>query len=74
MEWTIQGEKVIVRRGTFTSLDIHEALFATPQAPHTVEDMKEGIRTHLRRKHARGSCYDAEPPAEGWLSGRKRWS
>lgn len=54
VEWCVQGDDVIVRRAaSYTSQDIHDALFVTPPAPHTVEDMKEGIRSHLRRKHAR---------------------
>ena len=54
VEWCVQGDDVIVRRATtYTSQDIHDALFVTPPASHTVEDMKEGIRSHLRRKHAR---------------------
>ena len=66
VEWCVQGGEVIVRRtGKYTSRDIHAALFATPPASRTVDDMKGGIRTHLGRKHAPGSCYDAEPPRRG---------
>ena len=66
VEWRVQGDAVIVRRtGRYTSRDIHDALFVTPPARQTVDDMEEGIRTHLRRKHQRGSCYDAEPPRRG---------
>ena len=66
VEWCVQRDAVIVRRtGRYTSRDIHDALFVTPPARQTVDDMEEGIRTHLRRKHERGSCYDAEPPWRG---------
>ncbi len=66
VEWCVQGDEVVVRRtGKYTSRDIHDALFVTPPAPQTVDAMKDGIRAHLRRKHARGSCYDAEPPRRG---------
>ena len=54
MAWCVQGDDVIVRRATkYTSQDIHDAVFAEPPGPHTVEEMKEGIRNHLRDKHAR---------------------
>ena len=66
MEWCVQGYEVIVRRtGRYTSRNIRDALFATPPSPRTVEDLKEGIRVHLRRKHAQGPCYDDEPPRRG---------
>lgn len=54
VQWCLQGGQVIVRRATrHTSRDIHDALFTTPPEPRTVEEMKEGIRRHLREKHAR---------------------
>jgi AbrB family looped-hinge helix DNA binding protein len=54
LEWHEEGGQVIVRKaGQYTSEDIHRALFPTPPTPHTLEEMKEGIRRHLRTKHAR---------------------
>lgn len=54
LEWNEEGDKIVVRRaGRYTSEDIHKALFKTPPEPHTLADLKEGIRTHMRRKHAR---------------------
>ena len=54
IEWYERGDEVIVRRATkYTSRDIHDALFATPPDAHGVDDMDEGIRTFLRRRHAR---------------------
>jgi len=56
LEWEEDGNKIVVRRaGAFTSEDIHRALFGakTPQ-PLTIEEMKEGIRTYIRKRHARG--------------------
>ena len=55
LEWDEKNDEVIVRRaGRHTSADVHEALFpgASPRrkAPANV---KEGIRKHIRRKHAR---------------------
>ena len=54
IEWCERGDDVIVRRATkYASRDIHDALFATPPDAHEVADMDGGIRTFLRRRHAR---------------------
>ena len=50
-----EAERVVVRRaGRFTSEEVHRALFAkrAPQA-RSVEEMKEGIRRHMRKHRAR---------------------
>ena len=53
LEWQEEGEKVVVRKaGRFSSEDIHRALFAKPPKPRKLEDLKEGIRRHVRGKHA----------------------
>ena len=54
-EWEEDGEKMVVRRsGRFTSEDIHRALFPKKApTPHTIEEMKEGIRRHVRERSAR---------------------
>lgn len=55
LEWDEEGEGIVVRRaGRFSSEDIHRALFGK-KAPekHTLEEMKEGIRRHIRERHAR---------------------
>jgi AbrB family looped-hinge helix DNA binding protein len=55
LEWDEEGDDIVVRRSArFTSEDIHRALFPR-QAPEsrTVEEMKEGIRRHVRERHAR---------------------
>ena len=55
VEWCERGDEVIVRRASkYSSLDIHEAVFGGPPARRSVEDMDEGIRSHIRRTHARG--------------------
>ena len=42
------------RAGTFTSEDIHDALFgAGKPKPRTLAELKEGIRTHARKRYAR---------------------
>lgn len=55
LEWDQDGEKIVVRRsGRYTSEDIHKALYpkGAPRA-RTVAEMKEGIKRHLRARHAR---------------------
>ncbi len=54
VEWEEDGDKVIVRRaGTFSSEDIHRALFADKRPePHTLDELKEGLRRHIREKSA----------------------
>jgi antitoxin PrlF len=55
LEWEEQGELVLVRRaGRHSSQEIHQALFAgkAPASRSGVE-MKEGVRRHLRKRHAR---------------------
>ena len=55
LEWDEEGDRIVVRRaGRFTSEDIHKALFKTAAKPRTLKDLKEGIRSYMRRKHARG--------------------
>ena len=54
LEWDEQGDAIVVRRGgRFTSEDIHGAIFETPPKRRTLESLKEGIRSYMRRKHAR---------------------
>jgi antitoxin PrlF len=54
VEWDVQGDEIVVRRaGTHTSKSIHEALFAKPPRERTLKELDEGIRRHVRSKHAR---------------------
>ncbi|HEX4953701.1 MAG TPA: AbrB/MazE/SpoVT family DNA-binding domain-containing protein [Thermoanaerobaculia bacterium] len=54
LEWSAEGGSILVRRaGKYTSADLHRALFPTPPAPRTLEEMKEGLRQHARERHAR---------------------
>lgn len=54
LEWEEHGDEVIVRRaGLYTSEDLHRALFPTPPKPLSLEEMKEGIREYVKRRHAR---------------------
>jgi hypothetical protein len=49
------GDRIVVRRaGTFTSKDIHQALFRTGKPKsRTLPELKEGIREHVRQRYAR---------------------
>jgi AbrB family looped-hinge helix DNA binding protein len=56
IEWTEDGERVVVRRaGRYTFEDIHRALFPkTPPKARTIEEMKDGLRRRARKRFARG--------------------
>ena len=54
LEWADDGEQVIVRRaGTHSTLSVHRALFPSSPKPHTLSELKEGIRGHMKARHAR---------------------
>ena len=54
LEWDEEGDAIVVRRsGQFSSEDIHQAVF--PQGRpvrRALEDLKDGIRRHVRKRHA----------------------
>ena len=53
LEWDEEGDRVIVRKaGRYSSEDIHRSLFAKPPKRRTAGEMKEGIRRHIRKRHA----------------------
>ena len=55
LEWDEDGDNVVVRRSArVTSEDIHRAVFpeGRPKS-RTAEEMKEGIRQHIRKRYAR---------------------
>ncbi len=55
LEWVEEGDKVVVQRaGTFSSADVHKALFPKEPKPRTLDELKEGIRKHVRKAHAGG--------------------
>ncbi len=55
LAWETEGDRVVVRRvGTYTSEEIHAALFETPPEPRSLADLKAGLRNAVRRRHARG--------------------
>jgi AbrB family looped-hinge helix DNA binding protein len=55
LEWEQDGERVVVRKaGRYSSEEIHRELFAKTPKPKKTSELKEGIRRHVRKKHARG--------------------
>ena len=55
LEWADDGEQIIVRRaGTHSNADVHHAFFPSPPERHTLRELKEGIRRHMKTRHARG--------------------
>ena len=55
LEWTEEGGAIVVRRaGRYSSQDVHRALFPkrAPKAK-TLDQLKEGIRRVIRKRHAR---------------------
>jgi AbrB family looped-hinge helix DNA binding protein len=56
LTWTEEGDKVVVSKaGRYSWKDVRTALFGTKSpAPRSVEELREGLRQHIRRKHARG--------------------
>jgi antitoxin PrlF len=55
LEWEEDDNKIVVRRaGRFSSEDIHRMLFgARPPERRSVDEMREGIRRYVRKRHAR---------------------
>ena len=55
LEWDEQNDEVVVRRaGSYTSDDIHRALFPQKVTRASGGEVKEGIRKYIRKRHARG--------------------
>lgn len=54
IEWSADGNMIFVRRAARrTSQEIHDAMFAVEPEPHSLEELKEGIRRHVRTRRAR---------------------
>jgi len=55
LEWEEEGDRIFVRRAAqYSCEDIHRALFPEgPPVPRSLEELKEGIREYIRKKHAR---------------------
>ncbi len=53
LEWDLVDGNLVVRRaGTYSSVDIHVAIFARSPRPRTVEEFDAGIARYMRKKHA----------------------
>jgi hypothetical protein len=55
LEWRDAGDHVIVQRaGKYTSEELHAALFSKQRPPRkTLAELQEGIRSYVRKRHAR---------------------
>jgi bifunctional DNA-binding transcriptional regulator/antitoxin component of YhaV-PrlF toxin-antitoxin module len=54
LEWGEDGEKIVVRPvRSYTSEDVHRALFPEPPKARTLKEMKEGIKQHIKERYAR---------------------
>ena len=55
LEWDEQGDNIVVRRvGKYSFEDIHKALFPEgPPAKKSLDELKEGIRLYVKKRHAR---------------------
>ena len=55
LDWDEEGETIVVRQaGRYSSEEIHRALFPRRRMTrHTLNEIKEGIRRHIRECHAR---------------------
>ena len=54
LEWDAEADRITVRRvGKHSSEEIHRVLFPRAPKPRRLIELKTGIRSHLRKKHAR---------------------
>jgi len=55
IEWDEEDDAIVVRRaGKYSSAEIHARLFPHGVGtPRSLEELKEGIRAYVRRRHAR---------------------
>lgn len=55
LEWDLRGNSVVVRRAARqSSEDVHRALFPKPPRARTLDELKVGVKAHVRGRHARG--------------------
>ena len=54
LEWKAEQDRITVRRvGSHSFDDLHRALFQQEPLPRTLADLKQGIRQHVKARHAR---------------------
>ena len=52
--WDEAGDQVVVKKaGLHSSQDIHRALFSKAPRRRSVRELKQGIRRHIQKRHAR---------------------
>ena len=55
LEWDADEDRITVRRaGSHDFGEIHKVLFPSEPMAHGLGELKEGIRKHIRARHARG--------------------
>jgi antitoxin PrlF len=56
LEWEAEGDRVVVRRAVrFSSEEIHQVLFGARELKtKSIDELKEGIRSYVRKRYARG--------------------
>lgn len=55
LEWEEVGRQMLVRRaGSYSSADIHRALFEKAPRKRTLNELKRGRAEYIRKRHARG--------------------
>lgn len=53
LEWDEESGQVVVRRaGTFTSEEVHQAVFGTKPEAKSLKELKAGIGKEMKRRHA----------------------
>ena len=53
LEWDEESGQVVVRRaGTFTSEEVHQAVFGTRPKAKSLKELKAGIGKEMKRRHA----------------------
>ena len=53
LEWDEEGDRVVVRKaGRYSSEDIHRVLFSKTPRRRTIDEMKNGIRRYIKKRHA----------------------
>jgi len=54
LEWKEDGDKLVVERSSrYSSQQIHDEVFQREPESKTLNELKEGIRRHMRKKYAR---------------------
>lgn len=54
IEWEEEGDRIVVQRAAKYSFDdIHKKIFKKKPEPKTLDELKEGIADHMRKKYAR---------------------